>query len=107
MADLATLLTPTHVATQLMTQCIRSIELGLEVARAIEQLAWRDNYIAHATVVTQMTESAHRTYTKLIKYALRITSLQSGRVKYTRFSVCFTIDFLWIFVVFLVSVFLL
>ena len=56
-------------------------------------------------VVTQMTGSAHRTYTKLIKYALRITSLQSGRVKYTSFSVCFTIDFLWIFVVFLVSVF--
>ena len=57
------------------------------------------------TVVTQMTGSAHRTYTKLIKYALRITSLQSGRVKYTIFSSYFTIDFLWIFVVLLVSFF--
>ena len=40
-------------------------------------------------VVTQMTGSAHRTYTKVIKYPLRITSLQSGRVKYPfRFKKC-------------------
>ena len=55
-------------------------------------------------VITQMTGG--ETFTKLIKYALRITSLKSGRVKYTSFSCGFTIDFLWIFVVFLVSVFL-